>query len=41
MKYELRKAHFNFGNDENNYETTNKQVFNEVPVRSAADMQKL
>jgi hypothetical protein len=24
MKKDLRKAHFNFGNDQNSYETTNK-----------------
>jgi len=38
MKHELRKAHFNFGNDQLHYETTNKQTFNPLPVRSATDM---
>jgi hypothetical protein len=40
MKHELRKAHFNFGNDDIDYETTNKQVFN-APIRSATDMHNL
>jgi hypothetical protein len=40
MKHELRKAHFNFGSDDIDYETTNKYQFNDVPKRSATEMQQ-
>ena len=40
MKKELRKAHFNFGNDQPSYETSHKQQFGEAQ-RSASDMNSI
>lgn len=42
MKKELRKAHFNFGNDNPSYETSHQQQFNQnVPQRSISELNSL